>query len=48
MWNCWKRNKNLTNNGYEGYNGRLKREIKTPHPNPKKLLSFLEKRIILI
>ena len=30
MWNCWKRNKNLANNGHEGYNGRLKRKIKTP------------------
>ena len=47
MWNCWKRNKNLTNNGHEGYNGRLKRKIKTPHPNPNKLLSFLKKELSL-
>ena len=45
MWNCWKRKKNLTNNGHEGYNGRLKRKIKSPHPNPNKLLSYLKKEL---
>ena len=47
LWNCWKRSKNLTNNGHEGYNGRLKRKIKAPHPNPNKLLCFLKKELAL-
>ena len=47
LWNCWKWSKNLTNNGHEGYNGRLKRKIKAPHPNPNKLLCFLKKELAL-
>ena len=30
-----------------GYNGRLKRKVKTPHPNPNKLLCFLKKELAL-
>ena len=32
---------------FEGYNGRLKRKIRAPHPNPSKLLCFLKKELAL-
>ena len=47
MWNCWKRSCHLTNNGHEGYNSRLKREVKTVHPNPNKLLMHIKKELMI-
>ena len=47
MWNCWKRSRHLTNNGHEGYNSRLKREVKAVHPNPNKLLMHIKKELMI-
>ena len=45
-WNLWRRNKNLTNNSHESFNGRLKDKIQKHNPNPYLLQKHLKAEML--